>query len=391
MKQLSIIPVCLLMLLLAGCWDRTEVNDLAIVVGLGLHKMEDEQVELSLQLVNPSSMASGVGGGGGQQGTGELTTVEKEIGKTTFDARSKLQEKLSRNIFSGHNRVVFISEKMAEKGIRKHIDFLSRHPKPRLRSYVFVTKGAPADFFKVMPDLESSSAETARELANLEVGMSVHVKDLVQMTSDESENAALPILEIEEEPPNTQGLRVSGTAVFKDGKMAGQLDDSLTRGILWLRDEINDAAVTVKPEGTEGYISFNIFDSKTKLIPKVENGNWTMTVNINSVDDAVENETKLNLGNPDTINKLEKQLEDRIEKRIRTALEHVQKDMQADILKFGEVFHRHYPDQWAKVKDNWNEETFPEVTVELNSDVKIKRPGRSTSPPTVPDDEVINE
>src|SRR5699024_1540748 len=134
---------------------------------------------------------------------------------------------------------------------------------PRLRSYVFVTKGAPADFFKVMPDLETSSAETARELAILKIGMSVEVKDLLQMTADGSENAALPILEIEEESPDTYGLSVSGTAVFKNGKMVGQLDNRVTRGALWIRNEINNAAVTVRPEGTEGYISFNIFEART--------------------------------------------------------------------------------------------------------------------------------
>src|SRR5699024_1904932 len=389
-KWLLIPSVSFLILLLAGCWDRVEINDLAIVVGIGLHKTDDDLIELSMQMVNPSSMISGQGGSGGQQGNGQLTTVEKAVGKTFYDARSKLQEKMSRKLFSGQNRVVFISEKMAEKGIRKHIDFLARHPKPRLRSFVFVTKESPAEFFKVMPNLEASSAETARELASLKIGMSVEAKDLLQMTSDESDNAALPVLEIEEEPPNTYGLRVKGTAVFKNGKMAGQLDDSVTRGLLWIRNEIENASVTIKPEDAKNYISFNIFEENTQLIPSIKNGNWKMTVKINSVDDAVENETKLNLINPDTVNRLEKQLEKRINKRIRKALKLVQKDMQSDILGFGEAFHRHYPDKWAKVKDNWNEK-FSEITVEIKSDVKIKRRGRSASPPAVPEDKVINE
>src|SRR5699024_138860 len=114
-------------------------------------------------------------------------------------------------------------------------------------------------------------------------------------------------------------------------------------------------------------------------------------LNVQSIDDAVENETTLNLKDPDTIKRLEKQLEERIDKRIRTALEHVQQDMQADILGVGEVFHRQYPGKWAKVKDNWNEATFPEITVNNKSDVNIKRPGRSTSPPAVPDDEVTDK
>ncbi|WP_218144011.1 Ger(x)C family spore germination protein [Lentibacillus persicus] len=391
MKKWLITPVAiLLMLLLAGCWDRTEINDLAIIVGLGLHETEDEEVQLSVQIVNPSSMASGQSGNSGQQGTGQLTTMEKEVGKTTFDARSKLQEKVSRELFSGHNRVVFISEKLAEKGIRDHIDFLARYTRPRLRSYVYVTKGVPADFFKVMPDLESSSAETARELADLRIGMSVEVKELLQMTADASENAALPIITIEGEPPHSYGLRVQGAAVFKHGKMVGQLDDSATRGVMWIRDEIEEATIMVQPEGETGYISFLVLDATTKLVPEIKGDNWTMTVQINAIDDAVENHTTLDLMKPDTIKRLEKQLEEKVEQRIHIALEQVQKDMKADILGFGESFDSKYPDKWEAVKDNWDEK-FSEVTVNIESDVEIKRPGRSTSPPALPEDEVTNE
>ncbi|WP_443259290.1 Ger(x)C family spore germination protein [Virgibacillus sp. L01] len=377
-KRLFIPSVCLVVLLLAGCWDRKEVNDLAIIIGIGLHKTDDDQLELSYQLVNPAAM------GGGQQGSDQPTTVEKNKGKTAYDANSKMQQKLSRRLFSGHSLVIFISEEMAKKGIRKHIDFLARHPNPRMRSFIFITKGNPADFFKVSPDLEKSSSEVARELANLKVGMSVNAKELLQMSAGLGQNVALPLLEIEEEPPNTVGLIINGTAVFQNGKMVGQLDSKVTRGVLWLINEVNSAAVTIKPENTDGHISFNI-KSSSELIPKIKNGKWTITVKINSIDDVVENQTRLNLMNPDIVKKLEKQLEAKIDKRIRTALEHVQKDMQADILGFGQVFHRNYPEQWAKVKHKWKEK-FPEVRVTIKSDVKIKRPGRSTSPPGMPED-----
>lgn len=80
-KWLLIPSVSFLILLLAGCWDRVEINDLAIVVGIGLHKTDDDLIELSMQMVNPSSMISGQGGSGGQQGNGQLTTVEKAVGK----------------------------------------------------------------------------------------------------------------------------------------------------------------------------------------------------------------------------------------------------------------------------------------------------------------------
>ncbi|MBO1000295.1 Ger(x)C family spore germination protein [Bacillus sp. SD075] len=384
-KLMLTFSICSSTLLLAGCWDRVEINNLGIVLAAGLDKTTDDKFEISVQMAIPEAMGGGQGMGGGEGGGGKMVIVEKATGTTIFDAMSLLQEKFSRRIFWGHNQVIIIGEKLAKAGIQKHIDFFARYPDSPIRANTFVTDGEAIDVLKAIPDLERSSAEVARDLANLKVGMSVTVKDLLQMLSGESEAAALPWIEVEQEGR----LSVNGTAVFKKDKMVGRIDDKITRGLLWVRNEIELSAVTVKPKkGAEDHISFNLLRSRTELIPKIENGNWIMTVKIETEDDVVENETKLNLMNPRIVNKLERQLELEIEQRIRIMLEQLQKEMEADILGFAEAFHRQYPDQWSKVKDQWGEK-FPEIEVEIKSKAYIRRPGMSTSPQGVPEKEVI--
>ncbi|MBK5502901.1 Ger(x)C family spore germination protein [Peribacillus sp. TH14] len=384
-KLMLTFSICSSTLLLAGCWDRVEINNLGIVLAAGLDKTADDKFEISVQMAIPEAMGGGQGMGGGEGGGGKMVIVEKATGTTIFDAMSLLQEKFSRRIFWGHNQVIIIGEKLAKEGIQKHIDFFARYPDSPIRANTFVTDGEAIDVLKAIPDLERSSAEFARDLANLKVGMSVTVKDLLQMLSGESEAAALPWIEVEQEGR----LSVNGTAVFKKDKMVGRLDDKITRGLLWVRNEIELSAVTVKPKkGAEDHISFNLLRSRTELIPKIENGNWIMTVKIVTEDDVVENETKLNLMNPRIVKKLERQLELEIEQRIRIMLEQLQKEMEADILGFAEAFHRQYPDQWSKVKDQWGEK-FPEIEVEIKSKAYIRRPGMSTSPQGVPEKEVI--
>ncbi|OZU90571.1 hypothetical protein CIL03_05350 [Virgibacillus indicus] len=383
-KRMAEFLMCVIMpLILSGCWDRIEVNDLAIVVATGLDKTEEGEIELSVQIVNPKSMGSKSEGG---QGGGKQNTVEKTTGKTIFDARSKLQEKVSRKLFWGHNHIIFIGKKLAEEGIRKHLDFFSRHPFTRLRASVFMTNEKPDELLKIEPDLERSSAEVAKDLAMLKVGLSVTAKDLLDMLSGEKRGAALPMIQIEREPPNTEGLKIYGAAIFNNGKMTDQLDDKEVRGLLWIRDEIDTASVTINPEEGEELISFHIFDATSKLIPSIENGNWKIKIEIVSEDDIVENETKLDMMNPKIIEKLKEQLEKQIVERVKLALEIVQKEMKVDVLGFEEAFHRHYPDEWRKA--NW-EEVFPEIEVEVVSEVKIRRPGRSTAPQGVPENEVI--
>lgn len=383
-KKMAVLLVCIIMLLiLSGCWDRIEVNDLAIVVATGLDKTDEGEIELSVQIVNPKSMGSQSSGG---QGGGGENTVEKTTGKTIFDARSKLQEKVSRKLFWGHNHTIFIGKKMAEAGIRKHLDFFSRHPFTRLRAFVFMTDEKPDELLKVTPDLERSSSKVAKDLAKLKVGLSITAKELLDMLSGERRGAVLPKIQIEKEPPYTEGLKIYGAAIFNNGKMTDELDDKEVRGLLWIRDEIDTASVTIEPEKGEGRISFHIFDSSSKLIPSIENENWKIKIEILSEDDVVENETKLDMMNPEIIKKLKGQLEEQIEDRVKLALEIVQKEMKVDVLGFEKAFHRHYPDEWRKA--NW-EEVFPEIEVKVSSEVKIRRPGRSTAPEGVPENEVI--
>lgn len=60
---------CLLLcsILLGGCWDRREVNDVAFVMGTGLDK-EGDQYRVTMQIALPGQLgSSGSTGGGGYQ------------------------------------------------------------------------------------------------------------------------------------------------------------------------------------------------------------------------------------------------------------------------------------------------------------------------------------
>ena len=61
--------------------------------------------------------------------------------------------------------------------------------------------------------------------------------------------------------------------------------------------------------------------------------------------------------------------------------------MKVDILGFAEEFHRKYPREWKKVKKDWDE-IFPTVKVTLDIKAYIRRPGLSTTPQGLPEDEV---
>ena len=126
--------------LVSGCWDRVEINDLAIVTAAAIEKKENDQIELSIQVFVPKSLSSG-GGQGGAGGGSKITYTASETGKNIADALSKIQGKFPREIFWGQCKVFIFGEKVAKEGIQEQMDFLLRHPEPRGRAYVYISEG----------------------------------------------------------------------------------------------------------------------------------------------------------------------------------------------------------------------------------------------------------
>ncbi len=230
------LSLCVLVLL-SGCWDRVEINDLAIVTAAAIDVTDDNQIELSLQVFIPKALGSGGGqGGGGGGGEGPVTVIRSHKGINMSDAMSKLQSGFPRKIFWGQCKVFIFGEKLAKKGIQKEIDFILRHPQARERSYLFVSKGKAKPLLEYQPSVERFTAESIRELSTLKIGMQVTTQDIDEMLIGEAQAAAIPIVFVTETSVEKgQGKPVAnatihGTAVFKKDKMIGRMSEKATRG-----------------------------------------------------------------------------------------------------------------------------------------------------------------
>ncbi|MEH7083155.1 Ger(x)C family spore germination protein, partial [Neobacillus drentensis] len=71
-------------LLLAGCWDRTEVNDVTLITGVGIDKKNENTIELTAEVYIPKALGAGGGAGGGASGGGSPpeTIIRSGKGKT---------------------------------------------------------------------------------------------------------------------------------------------------------------------------------------------------------------------------------------------------------------------------------------------------------------------
>lgn len=109
---------------LVSCTDATELNKIAIVMGIGIDKVKGiNPVEMTLQLANVSGVKnpSKEGGDGSASNIGYISVREK--GESISRISKLFARKLNRKLFYSHNQVIILSRDIAEDGIAKYIDF----------------------------------------------------------------------------------------------------------------------------------------------------------------------------------------------------------------------------------------------------------------------------
>ncbi|GMA61378.1 hypothetical protein GCM10025859_18180 [Alicyclobacillus fastidiosus] len=187
-----------------GCWDGTELNDLAIVSGFGMDIKDDGTYLLSAQIVIPGKTQSSQQGGGGGDNNAYFTKTA--TGKDVLDASQNIQSKLSRKVFPGHREDIFIGEELAKHGVSKVMDEYSRNPDVRLREDVFVVKGGTAeDVLKVPQPLEKVPAMAALKLHQQIAGLGdVAMAEFLMDASTEGNSPSLPVMEIISSPRQTK-------------------------------------------------------------------------------------------------------------------------------------------------------------------------------------------
>lgn len=380
-----------LLILLSGCWDRTEVNDLAIVTGTAIDKKDDDSIELTLQVFIPKALSSGGGQGGGGSGGGKMTLTASQTGKNMADALSKMQSKLPREVFWGQCKVFIFGEDFAKEGIQQELDFLLRHPEPRGRALVFVSKGKAKTILELTANLERYTAEVLREIAEFGTGLHVTIQDLNEKLTGVPQGAGIPYAKISTQKSSSgepiKYVHIDGAAVMKKDRMVGTITEKETRGVLWLRDEVKRYTINVKLKNVEGRVALNPVSARVNLIPQIQDGKWGILVKINTEGAIVQNETKLDLTNPKLLKKVEEAYEKSIKNRITLALEKTQHELKIDIADFSKAFQRKYPNEWKKAENHWSE-LFPEVEVSFDIKARIRREGNIGKPGALPRKEV---
>ncbi|AIQ48250.1 hypothetical protein R70723_21790 [Paenibacillus sp. FSL R7-0273] len=379
-------------LVLSGCWNSRELNELAIVSGIGLDSLDGKQgYRVTFQIINPSSSAQTTGSASNQP----PIIVVSATDRTIFGALRKASRRATRQLFFAHTQLVLIGESLAEKGITSVFDIFERSHELRLNSAVLVSKGTDAaSVLKLLTTLESMPSmgllkkmqNTSRvwgenrkvtvfEVINGITGESDFTVNGVEIVGDAAEGEKKSSLE-QSDP--MVGSLMSGLGVFKEGKLIGWLNGPQSRGTQWVLDKINETSINIDSPDMEEDIAVNIFYSKTRVKVELQEGKPVFHVHIS--EEGIINETGgfVDLSKEDELQELQKEMAEKTAAEVRQAVKAAQ-DMKTDIFNFGNELKRIHPQSWETVKEDWSA-AFAEGELDLKVDAYIRSTGMRLKP-----------
>lgn len=373
------------MLFMTGCWDRVEINDLALITATAYDLAPRDELQYTVQIMLPAGGASAAS----QSSTGSQQkksfTVETAVGIDPGDAERKIQKIFPRKLFRGHRRVIIIGEALAMHGLEKMLDSIGRDPQNRLRTDVLVAKGKKGlDLLNTDYPMERVPAEAMREMVSIGIGVDVNIRDFLIAASSEGTQ---PIAATIEQDESKEGFKLTGIAIFKGLKLAGYLDAEDTEGYLWVRGKYKKGIIATTVPENEGVIRINVKNAKTKVTPEIRDGKVKIYLDLKGEGSIFGNSTNLDFTVPANITLAQEAIKTKIKTQVENTLKVTQKDYGADIFGFGTTISQHKPKEWKLLREKWNK-IFPDVEVYVSTSFKIRMPGMSGPPLYLNEDEV---
>lgn len=381
--KIFVLILLILSLFLTGCWDRRELNELAITMAIGIDKIEDEY-QLTAQVVVPTEISL-------QGSTGRSSvTIFQSSGATVYEAFRKMTKDTPRKIYPGHLRMLVLGEDLAREGIGESLELLSRDWELRSDFYVVIARDlTAAEALNVTTTLESIPAN--KMFGALQTSedawaatASITIDDLIaDLTSEGKEAVITGIMvtgnkEIGTSKENVESITPSARlqydeiAVFKKDALVGWLTDRESKGFNKITNQVNTTVSTIScPE--EGKASIEVIRFNTKVKGKVKNEKPEIDINMEIEMNLGAVECKIDLTKPETFVELEKIYEKELTEVLEETIDNAQ-EQGTDIFGFGDAIHRSNPKEWEKIKDHWDEE-FSRLTVNIKIEPHLQRMG----------------
>jgi len=381
---------------LAGCWDRVEIDQRGFVVGVGIDmpaEQEDaaDSQDTSLryrgtyQIIKPSGLASTNGGSSGStsgSGSGSRGQQEASFNISAEEASlpaisARISTIAGRSPYFEHLQLIILSAAIARKpnAVTDVLDYFLRDVEMRRDIKVMVTPGSAADVLKATPLNEkyptaylktlsentknSSYMMPATRIGDLHESLLKKDGYTVQLVSSEGRNVSL-----------------DGAAVFEgmSNLLLGYLDGPGAQALSLLRGETEGGILQTRYDG--GTIDIELEFAQHRIeadIRSPRDMTFTITVTVEGMMEKSTDDRRVDK-EPEII-AMQKKFEEDIELNCRKTIKKLQNTIKEDVIGLGPWLRRNHYGIWKEIREEWNESIFPNVEINVNAVVEIRRMG----------------
>ncbi|MEK5467651.1 Ger(x)C family spore germination protein [Paenibacillus sp. FSL P2-0136] len=385
----------LLSVLLSGCWDDRELNELGITSG-SAYDWEDNQWKATYQVINPSSGASGMGGSGGGSTSSPPFLTFTVKGRTIMEAIERTNLTSTREMFFSHSRITVIGESLARHGINQLIDMFLRKQDARETVFVFISQGDAGMILDQLMQMTKNQGAGIQLMIEQESRLlsyypGIRLYELAMALSSESKSAVLPEILLTgsrtmDETSETavtdlpSRLALGRLGVIKGDTFAGWLSQKQAFGLSFLTDNIDSATIAFpsRPATSDKLdASFILQNSATTVHPVWDKDHYVMEVNVKGSGVLTELGSVMDLNDRKAISEMETSLEQRVLELMNNAWAEV-KRLGADVTGFAVRVHRSDPKRWKQIeKEKSWDSIFQEIELRPQVSIEIERTGLS--------------
>lgn len=391
MKKLCSLLLIAPCLLLSGCRDRSEIDDMAYAVAIGVERGEDTALALTYAFADPAK----VNGGGGEDASGggedsplkTLTVSASDI----FSGGDVISAAIGKQVNLSHLKLLLFSRDIAAAGITSYADGFMRNLKVRPRILPAVADDPRAYIEAIVPSFEGNPEKFLDQLFKKGASQYVPGTTLYQLYTASQlpeRGMVLPVLaadesgqeQTESNAQNANGGQDKGAkpalpaaralAVFRDGAMQAECTDAFSYQLL--TGQLRDAHITL-PGAPGEHVVFRV-ESVKKPRVEVDVSADAPHIAIHTQLDcqiiALENRTVTEREYP----QLQQQLQEFLTQQTTAFARQTAQEYRTDICGFGAAAKRRFLTLDAWNAYDWGAR-YPGATFTVQIDAAITRSG----------------
>ncbi len=369
-KVLRVLALCLIPMMLTGCWSYRSLNDISIVMGMSVDKdpiTGDFTVVNEIADLSKSIKDSGLGS----------KRVETK-GKTIFEAVRNAKRKMNNRLYFGNMHIIAIGEQTARSdGIAGAVDWIMRDAETRETISLLIAQGSDGKDL-----LESEGAD--QPIISLAIDSIVNDDNQVTSSTNQIDlykaydilngqgmNLTLPAFHITDND-GKKVIELNGIAAFKEDKLVGFLPPDESKYFLIATNQCHGGILALASQGTGmPDVSLEIAGSREKTNFTNNGGQISFQIETETDVYLAENINSLDPLDEQQLKALEKEAEKRLEFEINAMIKQVQTEIKSDIFGFGHIIHQRDLKLWRQIKNDW-EQRFETLPVSVTCKVNIK-------------------